>query len=114
MHTATRGRPSTYAPGDGSRTQTITNDPTQEEGDEQGLDSEDGQVVGSLRLRGGQRRTQRVAWNDDVVDNEGCGKKKSKSKWKATFIGFRSLTWVSLISSMLYIPQAQTIRRVLR
>lgn len=36
--------------------------------------------IGALRLRGGPRRTrQRVAWNVDVVDNEGAGKKKSKS-----------------------------------
>lgn len=37
-------------------------------------------TVGVLKLRGAQRRTcQRVAWDADVVDNEGCGKKKSKS-----------------------------------
>jgi hypothetical protein len=35
--------------------------------------------VGVLRLRGGPRNTQRVVWREDVVDNEGCGKKSSKS-----------------------------------
>ena len=79
---ALRGGPSTAAPGDGSRTLTITNDPTREidehggEGDEEG----DRGFVGSIRLRGGRRRTQaHVVWGEDVVDNEGSGKKKSKS-----------------------------------
>lgn len=43
---------------------------------------EPGATVGVLKLRGAQRRTrQRVAWGNDVVDNEGCGKKKSKSAY---------------------------------
>jgi hypothetical protein len=57
-------------PTDTSRTITITESqagPSQLEG-------------GALRLRGGPRRTRRrVAWDEDVVDNEGCGRKKSKS-----------------------------------
>jgi hypothetical protein len=36
--------------------------------------------VGVLRLRGGPTR-RRVVWRDDTVDNEGMGKKKSKSEW---------------------------------
>lgn len=40
--------------------------------------------VGALRLRGAPRQrtreTQRVVWRDDVVDNEGAGKKSSKSE----------------------------------
>jgi protein phosphatase 1 regulatory subunit 11 len=79
MHTAIRGRRRTFVPADGSRTLTITNDPTQEDSDEQQLSSEGENLVGSLRLRGGHKRRQRVAWGEDVVDNEGCGKKKSKS-----------------------------------
>lgn len=79
METATRGRPSTASPADGSRTLTITNDPTREEGE----DNNPGgvQSVGTLKLRGGKKEksTQRVAWNEDVVDNEFFGKKKSKS-----------------------------------
>jgi len=34
--------------------------------------------AGTLRLRGGPRNGPRVAWNEDVVDNEGLGRKKSK------------------------------------
>ena len=82
MYTATRNGPSTSAPGDGSRTLTITNNPTREEdGDEQGDDSEGGQVIGTLRLRTTRQTGPRVAWDDDVIDNEGFGKKKSKSKF---------------------------------
>ncbi|KAI0260434.1 phosphatase inhibitor-domain-containing protein [Gloeopeniophorella convolvens] len=33
---------------------------------------------GTLHLRGGPRNRPRVAWDGDVVDNEGLGKKKSK------------------------------------
>ncbi|KAJ2978110.1 hypothetical protein NUW54_g11333 [Trametes sanguinea] len=32
----------------------------------------------TLRLRGAPRNRQRVVWREDVVDNEGAGKKKSK------------------------------------
>ena len=55
------------------------------EGDEgrgSGADESDagrGNTVGVLHLRGGRRRGPRVAWTEDVVDNEGMGKKKSKS-----------------------------------
>lgn len=34
--------------------------------------------TGTLRLRGGPRSRPRVVWGEDVVDNEGLGKKKSK------------------------------------
>jgi protein phosphatase 1 regulatory subunit 11 len=57
----------------------ITNDPSREDSDEEHLNSEGENVIGSLRLRGSHRETQRVAWGEDVVDNEECGKKKSKS-----------------------------------
>ena len=80
MYTTTRNRPSTSAPGDGSRTVTITNDPTQEEnGDEQEDDPEGGQIIGTLNLRVTRQSRPRVAWDEDVIDNEGFGKKKSKS-----------------------------------
>lgn len=39
----------------------------------------DGTVAGRLRLRGAPRTRQRVAWVEDTVDNEGMGKKKTKS-----------------------------------
>ncbi|KAK9369538.1 phosphatase inhibitor-domain-containing protein [Lipomyces kononenkoae] len=35
-------------------------------------------VAGTLRLRGGPVSDRRVTWGDDVIDNEGMGKKKSK------------------------------------
>ena len=35
--------------------------------------------TGTLRLRGGPRDRPRVVWDEDVVDNEGLGRKKSKS-----------------------------------
>jgi hypothetical protein len=80
MYTATRNGPSTSVAGDGSRTLTITNDPTREEnGDEQGDDPEGGQVIGSLHIRTTRQTGPRVAWDEDVIDNEGFGKKKSKS-----------------------------------
>ncbi|KAF8340327.1 phosphatase inhibitor-domain-containing protein [Cantharellus anzutake] len=31
-----------------------------------------------LRLRGGPRRQQRVVWKEGTIDNENCGRKKSK------------------------------------
>ena len=80
MYTATRNRPSTSAPGDGSRTLTITNNPTREESDdEQGDGPEGGQIIGTLSLRTTRVTGPRVAWDEDVIDNEGIGKKKSKS-----------------------------------
>ncbi|TEB33546.1 hypothetical protein FA13DRAFT_1627042 [Coprinellus micaceus] len=63
---------STPAPADSSRTLTITRDPVNEEGEVQG------EVVGTVRIRGQRRNGPRVAWDESVVDNEGAGKKKSK------------------------------------
>ena len=37
--------------------------------------------AGTLRLRGGPRSGPRVAWDEAVVDNEGLGRKKSKSTY---------------------------------
>lgn len=72
----------TSAPSDGSRTITVHDS-------QPGVDPADGArdpnagpsaaVVGSLRLRGVARDRRRVAWSDETVDNEGMGKKKSKS-----------------------------------
>lgn len=73
---ATRNGPSTSAPGDGSRTITITPTPSGEEGAE---GSSSG-TVGTLRLEPKKKASPRVAWDEGVVDNEGCGKKKSKSE----------------------------------
>ena len=79
---ASRAGPSFSSPTHGSRTMTITSAPPVH-GNDDGDDIEnrpDG-PVGVLRLRGGPRNPrQRVVWDDDVVDNEGCGRKKSKSE----------------------------------
>lgn len=64
---------------DGSRTITIHDVPTSEGGtndDEERFINHPRPV---LKLRGGPRSAQRVAWKEEVVDNENCGKKKSKS-----------------------------------
>lgn len=91
---ATRPGPSTSAPTDGSRTMVLHDSQPLEEGpdlvgsgDEEERDGESG-VVGTLSLRGGPRSRQRVAWTEDVVDNEGMGKKKSKSMFNSTFAPF--------------------------
>ncbi|KIP04280.1 hypothetical protein PHLGIDRAFT_129619 [Phlebiopsis gigantea 11061_1 CR5-6] len=72
-------RPSASAPSDGSRTIT-TLDSQPREDDE--LPSGDEGNVGTLHLRGGPRTRNRhrpsVVWRDDVVDNEGAGRKSSK------------------------------------
>lgn len=81
METATRSLQARSALPDGSRTQTMTNTPTRREGEgEAGTDDDEGraQSVGVLRLRT-MRMGNRVAWDEQVVDNEGAGKKKSKS-----------------------------------
>ncbi|KAF9543141.1 hypothetical protein CPC08DRAFT_716796 [Agrocybe pediades] len=83
LSTALRSRgPNAGTPTDGSRTMTITRDPTKEhpDSDENEEQGPGGQVVGTLHLRGARRPNNRprVAWNEDVIDNEGCGKKKSK------------------------------------
>ncbi|PIL35321.1 hypothetical protein GSI_02046 [Ganoderma sinense ZZ0214-1] len=67
-------RTNTSTPSDGSRTITLREDQPRED------DSSDSQSMGTLRLRGAVRRRQRVVWREDVVDNEGAGKKKSKSE----------------------------------
>ncbi|KAI0649529.1 phosphatase inhibitor-domain-containing protein [Trametes meyenii] len=62
-------------PSDGSRTITVEeNQPREEETQSEAESS----AVGTLRLRGAPRNRQRVVWREDVVDNEGAGKKKSK------------------------------------
>ncbi|KAI5990874.1 phosphatase inhibitor-domain-containing protein [Pisolithus orientalis] len=92
METAPQRHPYTSAPSDGSRTITTLAHETPvidrigasgssgslgEGGSGPGESSRT--AVGTLRLRGASRRNaQRVMWGEDVVDNEGCGKKKSK------------------------------------
>ncbi|KAG1729870.1 phosphatase inhibitor-domain-containing protein [Suillus paluster] len=72
-----QGRAYTSTPTDASRTITLHDSQPRPEDD--AGQAGDSTVVGALRLRGEPRRTrQRVAWDEDVIDNEGCGKKKSK------------------------------------
>lgn len=89
-HLATRrAGPSTVSATDGSRTIVLHDAQPREEGEGEGdeghgsganeSDAGRGNSVGVLHLRGARRRGPRVAWTDDVVDNEGMGKKKSKS-----------------------------------
>lgn len=81
----------TRAPPYGSSTQTVTGAFPREAGDDQARapdagssrPSHDagggGRDAGRLVLRGGPTRRQRVQWEEGTVDNEGMGKKKSKS-----------------------------------
>ena len=45
------------------------------------------QPAGTLKLRGGggQSSSRKVKWDDGVIDNEGLGRKKSKSMQKNFF-----------------------------
>ncbi|KAJ7608811.1 phosphatase inhibitor-domain-containing protein [Roridomyces roridus] len=77
-YTSARRRPGTSSPGDGSRTITITN--AQPEEDAAGPSNVE-DPIGALHLTGGgapRRSRPHVAWSEDVVDNEGCGRKSSK------------------------------------
>lgn len=80
-------RPSASAPSDGSRTITIRDSQPREE---DSLPSGDDGEVGTLHLRGGPRQRNRhrpsVVWREDVVDNEGVGKKSSKSAYCTTSV----------------------------
>lgn len=112
MYTARRNGPSTSAPGGGSRTLTITNNPTREENDDEQGDNPEGEIIGTLSLRVTPcRRGPRVAWDEDVIDNEGFGRKKSKSK-SQTF-PHPNVFILVLYFSLLYLPQTTEIRRVI-
>jgi protein phosphatase 1 regulatory subunit 11 len=81
----------TSNPSHGSRTLTISDAQPREEGGPSrdagsGAGPSDPGVIGSLNLRGGEGGGRRVMWTDDTVDNEGAGRKKSKSTSHAIFI----------------------------
>ncbi|KIY44182.1 hypothetical protein FISHEDRAFT_78094 [Fistulina hepatica ATCC 64428] len=61
------------SPNDGSATMTLTPPDTVDDGN-------GNRGLGVLRLRGAHRSGQRdhITWAENVVDNEGCGRKKSK------------------------------------
>ena len=105
MASATQHRPNTSTPGDGSRTITILDSNPRE--DSSGEDHSSGpSSVALLRLRGGPRRTrQRVAWDEDVVDNEGAGKKKSKSLFVISQKKYTITHLICHLLSLLYLPQ---------
>jgi len=70
-------------PESGSRTLTETATPARR-ANEEANNGEPSEPVGVLKLRGGPSRRQRVVWSEGTVDNEGMGKKKSKSASNAT------------------------------
>jgi protein phosphatase 1 regulatory subunit 11 len=77
--------PSTAMSREGSRTALAVQDPA-EQRDASALPELSGALAppaGTLRLRGGPRNGPRVAWDEAVVDNEGLGRKKSKSTYLA-------------------------------
>ncbi|KZP00594.1 hypothetical protein CALVIDRAFT_533598 [Calocera viscosa TUFC12733] len=75
----TRLRPNTGAPTNGSRTLVLDDAQPREEGaDETGDSSRPHEYDGVLRLRGGPDTRPHVVWSEDVIDNEGLGRKKSK------------------------------------
>jgi hypothetical protein len=71
----------------GSRTMTISRPATPDIGNDASASAgpsnsvPEPPPVGVLKLRGGPGRRQRVVWRQGTVDNEGMGKKKSKSKY---------------------------------
>jgi protein phosphatase 1 regulatory subunit 11 len=65
-------------PESGSRTITQTATPVRD-ADQNANNGESSAPTGVLKLRGGPSRRQRVVWSEGTVDNEGMGKKKSKS-----------------------------------
>lgn len=80
---ATRPRPGQTAAGTyASRTLTIHETPTPEAGgdDDQGGGDQGDREHAILRLRGGNLNQRRVVWTEETVDNEGMGRKKSKSE----------------------------------
>lgn len=72
-------RPSDRPAAHGSRTTTVEHTPEVEAGPSRGP-SESTPVLGVLKLRGAPLKKQRVVWSEETVDNEGMGKKKSKSE----------------------------------
>ena len=83
---AARMNPRTMSPADGSRTVIVTDSNPREEDEEAsgpglGGRDEEGRVDGVLHLRGGRRTRPNVRWTEDTVNNEGMGKKSSKSEF---------------------------------
>jgi hypothetical protein len=58
---------------------------------------------GVLRLRAEPTERRRIQWAEDVIDNEGMGKKSSKGK--NTFVVF-FVAFTDFHDSLLHLPQA--------
>lgn len=109
-------RPQTDAANHGSRTLTLNG--TSADSDATLSTSAPGpstSSAGVLRLRGRALNHAKVQWEDDVVDNEFLGRKKSKSELRTVAPATaRSLTPSYPATSLLHLPQAQGVRRVVR
>lgn len=98
----------------GSRTLTTTATPA-DGGAPAADESENPRDVGALRLRGRAMPTQRVQWTQETVDNEGLNRKKSKSQSSPPSRLVPPAPADTLpLPSLLHLPQAETVRRVLR
>lgn len=83
-------------------------------------DSSTARLPSTLRLRGEDTSiapadpssARRIRWSEDVVDNEGMGKKSSKGEIRVLsfFTEFTTPLTVSM-SSLLHLPQSPTRRR---
>ena len=119
MSTRQARRQNASVPTDGSRTITVHDSQPVE--DDRPVEAP---PVGALRLRGVARHRQRVVWREDVVDNEGAGKKKSKSECSPNHpyihpprsssgasIGLRlcDCSFLTIADSMLYLPQTAAV-----
>ncbi|EJU04903.1 hypothetical protein DACRYDRAFT_47027 [Dacryopinax primogenitus] len=77
--TQTRIRSDTDMPSNGSRTLIIDqSQPREDSAEESGESSRPREYDGVLHLRGGPDARPHVVWSEDVIDNEGMGRKKSK------------------------------------
>lgn len=72
------------------------------------------QTTAILRLRGAHESTGRsVQWREDVVDNEGLGRKKSKGKPLPPPAKRQHSNRSNQVTSLLHLPPPQSRRRIL-
>ena len=118
MSLAPHGGPSSAMSREGSRTALVVQNAEQRDASSVALS---GLAVGlppagTLRLRGAPRDGPHVAWDEHVVDNEGLGRKKSKSTCLQELmledIYIYNAEGPSHVFSLLHLPQAKTVRRV--
>jgi hypothetical protein len=64
---------------------------------------------GVLRLRAEPTERRRIQWAEDVIDNEGMGKKSSKG---SLHLAYRIGAFANMAYSLLYLPQASRSRRI--